>query len=152
MAQNDLHLYARASEAEHEARATIAELEARIASHAAEIQRATSAERQRCKEILTSNEAEGRQAQARVFAFDSDVSETLAAQLLAAQPKDATAQRIPSIAERAAEQEAQMAYGRAGWTGGVGSGYGGDFMADRRAASDPLTASIKALNDAARSR
>ena len=122
-----------------------AEIKDLKASKSAEISaRAATAERARCKAILTGPEAEGRQAQARVFAFDSDVSETLAAQLLAAQPKEAGATRIMSIAERAAEEEAA--------TGFRGAGFGGDFIADRRAASDPLAASIKAMNNAAQRR
>lgn len=73
-----------------------------------------TAERQRCKAILTSPEAEGRQAQARFFAFESDVSETLAGQLLSAQPREQTGPRIPTIAERAAEAES--------------AGFGGDSL------------------------
>lgn len=123
------------------------------ASKSAEISaRAASAERARIKNILTRPEAEGRQAQARVFAFESDVPETLAAQLLAAQPKEAGASRIPSIAERAAEMQEQQALGRAGWGDGIGAGYGGDLIADGRAARDPLAAAVKNINSAAQGR
>jgi hypothetical protein len=47
--------------------------------------------------ILTSPEAEGREAQARVFALDSDMSPEVAAMALAASP---TGKAVPALSER----------------------------------------------------
>ena len=109
------------------------EIEALTASRSAEIsKRAAAAERSRIKGILTSAEAEGRRAQAEVLAFESEMLEDLAQKVLAAQPREMSATRLKSIAERAEEQ---------GSAGG-----GGDFIADRRAASDPMAAAVAKIN------
>jgi transcriptional regulator of acetoin/glycerol metabolism len=126
--------------ADEKIKSQAAEIEALTASKSAEIsKRAAAAERERIKTILTGPESEGRQTQARVLAFKSDLSADLAASVLAAQPKEATEgqRRILSIAERAALHE------------GAG-GFLGDQIADaRRNASDPMATAIAKINQGA---
>jgi signal peptide peptidase SppA len=79
--------------ADHDAALAAARSEARAEGEAAGRTQAIA----RVRTILTSPEAEGREAQARVFALDSDMSPEVAAKALAASP---TGKAVPALAER----------------------------------------------------
>jgi ClpP class serine protease len=74
---------------------------ARTESHAAGVTAGKAEATARIAAILTSPEAEGREAQARVLALETEMSATDAAKVLTASPKASTS---ASIADRAAQE------------------------------------------------
>jgi signal peptide peptidase SppA len=74
---------------------------ARTEAHAAGVTAGKAEATARIAAILTSPEAEGREAQARVLALETEMSATDAAKVLAASPKASTS---ASIADRAAQE------------------------------------------------
>jgi hypothetical protein len=82
--------------ADHDAALAAARSEARAEGEAAGRTQAIA----RVRTILTCPDAEGRAAQAMVFALDSDMSPEVAAKALAASP---AAPKVPALAERGSQ-------------------------------------------------
>jgi len=90
--------------ADHEAAVAAARTEGHTAGHTAGRTEGEAAGRAqalaRVQTILTCPEAEGRSAQAMVFALESDIAPEVAAKALAASPTVATAAAVPALAAR----------------------------------------------------